>query len=203
MRLGVSLVMAASVFGALCFIFAALQIIGKYEQRRYVSGCWQIIMLSGINIFTGALLYAVTPLHYYQNMCSMACLLVVAIIDEQTGYIYDCFGVGAVIICGVLALSQGFITLNSREMLIIGLYIMVICLAAALHGLGNGDVPVYLALLLYYLRYAVYPADAAICMLLASQMFFTVSALLHKKSKLPLVPYIYMAHLVTLCLWVF
>lgn len=187
--------------GTVCFICTVLHIISVLEQQKYISRIYQVIMLLGLVALAECVLIH-TPSYLGPNMCSTAFLLVTGIIDERTECVYDCFGITAVAICSILSLSGRRVQLNKFEWILIGFYIGAVLLAAVLHGMGAGDVPIYLALLLYYFRFTSFPAQAAIFMLYLSQALFGMMALIKRKRYLPLVPYICLAHLITVCLWV-
>lgn len=186
---------------AYAFIVCVLRLVGRLEHRQYPDSRAQCILLGCMVSFVVLFLYGVLPSRLPADVCSMAFLFTIAVIDELTGYVYDCFGIYAVVCSGMTVLLHGIPRLGSRELLLMGIYLAAVFLSAALKGLGAGDVPVYLALMLYYLRYVSFPAQAAVFLLLLSQLLFGISALIQRKRHLPLVPYICMAHYVTLCLW--
>ncbi len=201
MGLGECFCTASASFCALCFIFLTLQMLGEYEQRKYFINHTQVIMLSGIVISAGGMLYTASPANFFPGMCSMAVMFTVAAVDELTGYVYDCFNFYFVAVCGMLALSQGTLKVIRQNLFFLIVFMLALTLMAVLHGLGAGDVPVYLALMLYYMRYTAFPAGAAISMFMLSQLLFMVSAFIQRKRHMPLVPYICAAHFMTLCLW--
>lgn len=186
---------------SLYFIYAALHIIENYENQIRIVRTGQVLSLSGMVIMAGCLLLSVSEQSFFPNLCSMGILAVLAVVDAQTGYVYDCFGYFAVICTGILSMQKGMASLSNRELGMILLFLAAVIIAAALKGLGKGDVPIYFALLFYYIKYTAFPADAVLFMLLASQMFFGFAALIKRRKRLPLVPYIFLSHLMTLCIW--
>ena len=182
------------------FVHAILEMVAGYENRKGLSVLQKILLLSLV-FLSEVSLWIFSPEHLAENTCSMALLLVIAVIDAQTGYVYNCFSYFILFTSGVLA-ACNWPTPSNYELQLLSIFILFIVCAVALKGLGAGDVPVYFSVMFYYLRYSECPAEAVVFMLLLSQFLFGVGALLGRKKQLPLVPYIWMAHLFTMCIWI-
>lgn len=203
MRLALWFAAGTAICLSFWFVYLALVIISIYEQRTYLHRQEQILLLAGIIVLGTCLLHTGSARYLCANICSMSFLLVAAVIDAATGYVYNCFNY---ILLTAAMLLHGME--KEKEMLIKGelgfifLYLAVIIFSAALHMIGEGDIPVYFALMFYYMAYSFFPAAAALFLLMASLTFYLLGVLINRKKRLPLVPYICLAHLITLCLWV-
>ncbi len=192
--------LAVGICTSLLFVFAALRIVAVYEGRQCFAGKSQPFFLGSLTVVAVWIAGISKSEDFAPAVCSLAILLVLAVIDGQTGYVYDFFGFGGLFVCGLLA-GMTWPELTRREQLFVWIYIVIVFLSGALRGIGFGDVFVYLAILFFYVRYLSFPADGALFMLMFSQSVCVIGFLIKRKKRIPLVPYIWMAHVVTLLLW--
>lgn len=97
--------MAVSACITAGFVFPALNMVAAYEERQCFIRKSQAVCLTVIMLLNIWLLQA-AGCCMAPNLCSYAFLLVTAVIDEQTGGIYDCFG-WFLIAAGALAVLSG------------------------------------------------------------------------------------------------
>ena len=186
-----------------CFITVSvgsvLQMVASYEKRKGMT-ILEKLLLTGMVMLSIYILWSFSPGKMATNICSMAILLTIAIIDGQTGYVYNCFSYYLLFSYAIMAMFK-WPYLSRYELLLLSICILVVVLCVAFKGMGTGDMPIYFALMFYYLRYSECPADAAVLMLLLSQFLFFIGLLVNRTRKLPLIPYIWIAHIITMCIW--
>lgn len=196
------LFLAVANTSTLWFIYAALAYMESFDKKNRFLKDTSLLYLSGIIVTGICLINASSGGYKSSNICSLGVLLVVAVIDETTGYIYDWWNY--LLLAGTMLFSLSGVAngLTEREWKLIFLYLIIVILMGVLHGVGAGDVPLLMALLLYYLRTATFPADAAIFQLLLSVGIGVVRCLVNRKKWMPLAPAICLAHLFTVCVWI-
>lgn len=186
-----------------CFITVSvgsvLQMVTFYEKRKGMT-ILENLFLTGMVMLSIYVLWSFSPENMIVNICSMALLLIIAVIDGQTGYVYNCFNYFLFFSYAIMAIVK-WPSLSRYELQLQSIFILVVVISVALKGMGIGDMPVYFALMFYYLKYSDFPADAAVFMLLSSQFLFFIGLLLNRTKQLPLVPYIWIAHSLTMCIW--
>lgn len=201
-RLMEMLFLAVEIISTLGFCLWALRYMSELDKKNLLLKDTSSFFLAGIVITAVCLINASSSGNKVSNICSFGILLVVAAVDEITGYIHDWWNY--VVLPGTLVFSLTEVrrNLTERELLLIVAYLIFVISMGLLHGIGAGDVPILMALLLYYLRTATFPADATIFLLLLSVGIALVRCLINRKKWLPFVPAICMAHLFTTCVWV-
>lgn len=188
---------AVMMAGSLWFVFVALGILERYENTIFLSEK-QKLLLADVIVFSLCLLSESGTDCFYADVCSVMVLLVAAVVDGVTGYVHD-FWSGSVWLLLGWGMLRGSTDWQKTEVLIVSACLIFVALAAWCKGMGEGDVPVYLALLLYYICYAKTPAWAGGCMLLLSQALLGVNLLINGEKTMPLLPSVWMAHLITVC----
>lgn len=200
-RLMEMLFLAVEIISTLWFCLWALGCMSELDKKTLLLKDISPFFLAGIIITAVCLINASSSGNKVSNICSFGILLVVAVIDEITGYIYDWWNYVMLLGTLVFSLPGVHINLTERELILIAAYLVFVILMGFLHGIGAGDVPILMALLLYYLRTSTFPEDAAICLLLLSVGIALVRCLINRKKWLPFAPAICLAHLITICIW--
>ena len=200
-RLIEMLCLSSAIVSTIAFIYVALKIMTSLEKNISLWKEKHWLCLAGIIITSLCMINAPDCENKGSNICSIGILLVIAIIDETTGYIYDGWNYVLLLFCMIFALTKWPTWLTEREVRTIFIYLVFVVLMGLIHGIGIGDVPVFLALILFYLRTTNFPADAVVCLLILSIGLGVLNCLVQRKKWLPLAPSIWMAHLITICVW--
>lgn len=152
----------------------------------------------------------------------MTYLLLMSVTDGQTGYIYTgfCCGMnlaggfglagqilarqmpgGQILERGILA---GILSVTPENWVLIWLFLFLVIFLGMVGGMGEGDVFIFISLLIYHLIYSRAPGITANLSLLLSQFLFCVKILVKRPecSQMPLAPSLAMGHFVTVCLFI-
>ena len=201
---------------SILFVWVALVIIRKSEEIS--ERLFQIEMCEGTVIqnkqicpgamwLSAVVIISTMLLNHSENMpvlmiCSSV-LLVIAIMDASTGYIYEFWTYVGIVFGAIVILFLPVPKININEMILMLVYVITIIVSGLFEGFGRGDVGIYLSLLLFYIMLTDLAAEMAIVMLFLSQVITGIMILFYRKRRIPLVPSIWLAHLITIFLFGF
>lgn len=199
---------------SIIFVWLALVIIRKSEEiseRLFRIEICEGTVIQNKQICPGAMwlsavvIISTMLLNHSENMpvlliCSSV-LLVIAIMDASTGYIYEFWTYVGIVFGAIVILFLPVPKININEMILMLVYVITIIVSGLFDGFGSGDVGIYLSLLLFYMMFTDLAAEMAIVMLFLSQVITGIMILFYRKRRIPLVPSIWLAHLITIHLF--